>query len=69
MNKISMKEAIAILMSTECDCGKSKPAKQVFCAACYRLLPKALQKRLYLKIGAGFEEAVSEAKEMLHDSR
>jgi hypothetical protein len=65
MIKITMKEAIEILGSTTCFCGKSKPAKQVFCGKCYRSLPKELQTRLYLKIGNGFEEAVFDAQEIL----
>ena len=65
MSKISLKEAIDVLKSDKCDCGRGKAVKKVFCAKCYSKLPSCLKRVLYDKIGDGFEEAVYEAREYL----
>lgn len=65
MKKISIKEAVGILKSVHCDCGNRKKERHVFCLSCFSRLSPRLRDRLYQRIGEGFEEAVSEAREVL----
>lgn len=56
------------LVGTTCRCGRSKIEKRTFCATCYWSLPKDVRKRLYSRIGEGYEEAYAEAAELLDAS-
>ena len=60
-----MKEAVESLTSEECHCGRKKGRKKAFCLRCWNKFPKDLQRKLYQRIGSGFEEAVFEAREYL----
>lgn len=55
------------LKSEECFCGKSKKSKFSFCFNCFRELPSDIRKRLYNKIGNGYEEAYDDAIVYLKD--
>jgi hypothetical protein len=61
----TLKQAIAILTSDKCFCGKEKEKMKVFCLDCYMKLPVKMQHALYKKIGAGFEVAVDAATNYL----
>ncbi|MEO1619300.1 MAG: hypothetical protein AAFV88_25930, partial [Planctomycetota bacterium] len=53
---------IKSLAGTSCDgCDGTKPARRSFCRRCFYSLPKALQRRLYQRIGQGYESAYAEA--------
>jgi hypothetical protein len=65
MKSITMKEAVEVLKADACDCGRRKDRMKVFCRGCFARLPWALKSRLYDKIGAGFEQAVADAREYL----
>ena len=45
------------LAGEECQCGREKNRGRSFCYACYKKLPDEIQKALYRKVGAGYEEA------------
>jgi len=66
-NSMTNKDAIAILKSDKCFCGKKKEPMRVFCLDCYMKLPVKQQHALYKKIGAGFSEAVEAATNWLKD--
>lgn len=55
------------LLSEECYCGEWKKKNYAFCYKCYFKLPADLRKRLYDKIGDGYEEAYDEAIKYLGD--
>ena len=55
------------LMSEECLCGREKRRQYSFCYRCYKLLPQDLQRRLYSRIGEGYEEAFEEAAKRLEE--
>lgn len=55
------KELINELRGNVCRCTRPKSRGQSFCRGCYFSLPQALRGRLYRLIGAGYEEAYSEA--------
>lgn len=50
-------EAVKTLTTTVCACGRVKEERQSFCRGCYSLLTPNMRRRLYDKIGAGYEEA------------
>jgi hypothetical protein len=58
-------EAIKILNSHECICGKDKSVRAAFCQSCYWILPLDIRRSLYSQIGFGFEQAYSNAKAWL----
>lgn len=45
------------LRSDACQCGRAKKAGRPFCLPCFRVLPAAVQKGLYRRIGRGYEAA------------
>lgn len=49
------------LRSEECQCLRRKKAGHSLCWKCYGRLPEELRKRLYRRIGDGYEEAYVEA--------
>jgi len=49
------------LSGEECFCDRPKKRGYAFCYSCYMKLPKNMQKDLYQKIGAGYEEAYTAA--------
>lgn len=50
-----------MLRSDECLCERSKQPGRTFCYRCYKALPHDMQKDLYQRMGAGYEEAVEAA--------
>ena len=51
-------EIFARFAGVDCEgCGGHKQTYNAFCLLCYRQLPKALQRSLWKKFGAGFEKA------------
>jgi len=50
-----------MLVSDECLCGRSKQPRRTFCYRCFKALPYDMQKELYKRMGAGYEEAVESA--------
>ena len=61
----AVREMLIELAGNRCQCGEAKRAKQTFCAACFATLPKGLQRRLYLRIGKGYESAYEAAVSLL----
>jgi hypothetical protein len=61
----STHDLIRELAGTDCRCGRAKAPHQTFCRRCYFSLPKQLQRNLYRRVGEGYEEAYTEAAEML----
>lgn len=53
------------LVGTRCQCGDCKTSGHTFCRRCYHRLPRALQLRLYRRMGEGYEEAYAAAREHL----
>ena len=52
------KEIFAAFAGTLCaGCSGKKQRQNAFCKACYRQLPRALQKCLWQRFGSGFEQA------------
>lgn len=49
----------------ECLCGRTKKPRQAVCFTCWRRLPRDLQRRLYSRLGEGFEEAFDEAAQYI----
>lgn len=61
---MNTRELIAELKGTVCRCGKAKRSMQTFCQRCYFSLPKELQRRLYDRIGEGYEQAYQDAADI-----
>ena len=57
------------LLSAECECGRAKKSGNSFCNRCYKALPKYLQRRLYRRVGEGYEEAHGEARAILKGNK
>ena len=55
------------LKSNECFCGKTKKTGYSFCFYCFKELSSDIRKRLYDKVGSGYEEAYDDAIEYLKD--
>jgi hypothetical protein len=54
------------LASTVCPaCGQWKKPRQTLCGKDYASIPRRLQKALYNRVGAGYEEAVESAMKEL----
>lgn len=62
---MSAHELAAELGGVDCRCKAVKERGQTFCRRCYFRLPKHLQRRLYRRVGNGYEEAYSTAVEFL----
>lgn len=58
---MSDRDLIAELIGTQCRCGATKESRQTFCKRCYFRLRKDLQRRLYRRMGHGYEEAYRDA--------
>lgn len=58
---ISAIVAVRELESNACACGRFKREKMSLCYKCYGQLPRELKRRLYDKVGAGYEEALEES--------
>lgn len=55
-------QLVESLQSTTCPmCGGTKKPKQTACLMCYSELPSHLKRRLYCRIGEGYEEAFADA--------
>jgi hypothetical protein len=59
------REALFALASDRCFCHKRKKVRQAFCFSCYVALPKAMRDALWLRVGAGFEQAYLAARDAL----
>jgi hypothetical protein len=57
--------ACQMLMSKQCVCKGTKKVRNAFCLDCYLKLTPDMQKALYQRVGHGFEQAYSAAKEWL----
>lgn len=55
------RQALDDLLSTNCQCGKSKASRKSHCRTCYFKLPPAMRSALYRKIREGYEEAYAES--------
>ena len=60
-------ELTAELAGLRCRCGGVKMFRQTFCRRCYRLLPRAIAKALYKRMGEGYEDAYAAACAHLED--
>ena len=49
------------LRSEECLCGRKKKSGMTFCYICYKSLSRDMQKKLYQRMGDGYEDAVDAA--------
>lgn len=58
-------DLIRELIGMKCRCQATKESRQTFCKRCYFRLRKDLQRRLYRRVGEGYEEAYREAAEFL----
>ena len=56
-----------VLKGDECWCQKYKRPRAAVCWSCWKRLPKDLQRDLYRRMGAGFEEAYDAAVAWLSD--
>jgi hypothetical protein len=56
------------LVGSECLCGREKKSRYSFCYRCYKALDPELQRRLYRRIGGGYEEAFEEAHKFLTEN-
>ena len=64
---------VGVLRSNECACGNEKhptiirgrPVNVAFCGQCYQRLPRFMQRKLWYRLGQGFEEAYEEAHAFL----
>ncbi len=65
MSIITQSEANEILDSDRCVCGRAKGDRAAFCMADYFSLPYQLRQSLYSRVGRGFEEAYSAAKDII----
>lgn len=52
---------VTVLISNECACGRAKKKGQSFCYRCYSALSAELKRRLYDRIGYGYEAAYEAA--------
>jgi hypothetical protein len=62
---MTAREMIIELTETRCCCGEPKPVKRSFCPRCYYVLPHAMRKNLYNRIGEGYETAYLAARNRL----
>jgi hypothetical protein len=62
---LTFNECLNDLRSERCRCGEAKSPKQSLCAKCYFLLPNAMRRGLYLRLGKGYEKAYTKALEFL----
>ena len=58
-------EACLALASEKCMCRHRKKVRHAFCLDCYLRLMPDMQKALWQRVGHGFEEAYTAAKEYL----
>lgn len=56
------------LAGEQCLCENYKSSGYSFCYRCYRELPGEMQKALYRKVGAGYEEAFEAAVKYLEEN-
>lgn len=60
-------QAIEILKSKQCRCGKAKGYKTAFCRDCYYALSPGIRKALYNRVGFGFEQSYELAARTLDE--
>jgi len=65
MSIITQAEANAILDDRKCVCGNHKGNRTAFCHKDYFELPYQLRQSLYSRVGQGFEEAYSAARDII----
>ena len=69
-DKITTQDLLRSLRSTTCPaCSMNKAAKKTLCMCCFYQLPPAIQGRLYMGFGSGYEEAFAEAMTKLGVAR
>jgi len=56
------------LQSEGCLCGRTKKPKHSFCHDCYYSLPTGMRRRLYRRLGFGYEAAFEEAAAWLEEN-
>jgi hypothetical protein len=66
---MSVMEAINILRTTVCACGRAKKVRAAFCTRCWRQLSAATRDGLYQRLGRGFEAAYIAALEEIQHGR
>lgn len=62
---ITQAEANEILNDRKCVCGNHKGDRTAFCHKDYFELPYQLRQSLYSRVGQGFEEAYSAARDIV----
>lgn len=65
MSIITRAEAEDILNDERCVCGRHKKLRDAFCKDDFFGLPYELRRSLYSRVGQGFEEAYSAAKDII----
>jgi hypothetical protein len=60
---------VEALKREACVCGRQKRSGLVFCNRCFNGLPRDLRKRLWQRLGEGFEDAYEEALAMVEKGR
>jgi len=65
MSIITQAEANEILDDRKCICGNHKANRTAFCHKDYFELPYELRNALYSRVGQGFEEAYSAARDII----
>ena len=56
-----LKFYLDVLQSDQCQCERKKKPRMALCYKCYSKLPPDLQRGLWKRLRAGFEEAYEEA--------
>ena len=64
---VDRKAIVAELRGDRCRCGSTKARGQTFCRTCYFLIPPSTRKRLYERIGEGYEGAYRDCCEYLDE--
>jgi hypothetical protein len=60
-------DLLSELIGTVCRCKAAKESRRTFCKRCYFRLRKDLQRRLYRRMGDGYEEAYRDATKFLDE--
>lgn len=66
LDQLTVKDLAASLRSTTCpSCTGSKGERKSVCGCCWHELPAGIQRRLYKRIGEGYEQAFADAMDHL----
>ena len=66
---VSGAEALRVLVSGNCACGRRNGVRRAFCRECFELLTPGQQADLYKRIGHGFEKAYAVALQWIREER